>query len=226
MLKILYLLAGFALFFACNIAAFAQSNPPAATARTESQTPQTKNQSDPKDNQRRTESAPLAVKILPAENTDKPATKISDEEQKQSSSDWWLIVPTWILAIMAFIGNLLTAWLVIGSQKTAESEFRAYIVGVALFGIPKGPPGPKEQYRPKASDYTGPWRLHILNFGKTPGVILKVEWGRCPEREFPKQTSISDIIDNNLLPNRMQRTIIGMNEICLSRPKAAAIPTH
>jgi hypothetical protein len=102
---------------------------------------------------------------------------------------------------------------------TAEREFRAYIVGVALFGVPKGRLGTREQYRPKASDYTGPWRFHILNFGKTPGVILKVEWGKCPDSEFPRQTKVSDIIDKNLLPNRMQRTIEGMNEICLPDPK-------
>jgi len=95
-------------------------------------------------------------------------------------NDWGLIVPTWVLAVMAMAANGLTFWLVISSNKANQLEFRAYIVGVALFGVPKGPKGPREQYRPKASDYTGPWRLHIHNFGRTPGVILKVEWGKCP----------------------------------------------
>lgn len=131
------------------------------------------------------------------------------------SGDWGLIVPTWVLAVTALIANGLTLWLVISSNKANQREFRAYIVGAALFGVPKGPKGPREQYRPKPSDYTGPWRLYIHNFGKTPGVILKVEWGRCAKSEFPTQTSVSKIIDKNILPDRMQQTVLGMNEICL-----------
>src|SRR5262249_47993515 len=52
-----------------------------------------------------------------------------------------------------------------------------------------------------------PWRFQILNFGKTPGVILRVEWGRCPDGKFPRQIPVSEIIDKNLLPKRMQQKI-------------------
>ena len=66
-----------------------------------------------------------------------------------------------------------------------------------------------------------PWRFQILNFGKTPGVILRVEWGRCPDGEFPRQIPVSEIIDKNLLPKRMQQKI-DMSPRC----KATAISAY
>ena len=45
-----------------------------------------------------------------------------------------------------------------------------------------------------------------------------MEWGRCPDGEFPRKIKVSDIIDKKLLPNRMQPTVEGINEICLPDP--------
>jgi hypothetical protein len=222
MLKIPYLFAGFALLFVCTFSVLAKSKHPIPAPRIESQAPQSNTKNDQgaaKENQRGTENAPLIVKIMPAENTNQPAAKISNEEQKQSSADRWLIIPTWVLAITAIIGNLLTAWLVIGSQRTAKREFRAYVVGVSLLGVPRGQFGPMEEHRPKASNFTGPWQLYVHNFGRTPGFIIKVEWGRCPQSEFPEKTTVSNIIDKKLLSNRMQRPIEGINEICFTEPE-------
>ncbi len=40
----------------------------------------------------------------------------------------------------------------------------------------------------------------IHNLGKTPGTIIKFEWGRCPKTDFSEETPVSKIIDRGLLP--------------------------
>ena len=110
--------------------AFAQSQPPTPTPRIESEAPKTKPntaENSPANNQRGTENAPLIVKILPPEITNQQPASPSTNQQQQTSNDWGLIVPTWILAIAALASTGITLWLVVGTNKTAERELRAYV---------------------------------------------------------------------------------------------------
>jgi len=225
MLKIPHILVG------CSIASvawcghsWAQTQQPSSTPKIEGETPQTKpggGQSISENNQRGTENAPFIVKITPSEDAKKlpggPPTG-----QQQSSSDWGLVVPTWILAIFAFVSSGLTAWLIIDSHQSTKRELRAYIMCGGLFGVPKhDTPSLREQYRARSSDYVGPWRFVIYNYGKTPGTILKFEWGRCPESEFPVTVPVSEILDKNMLRHRMQPAITDVIEIFLPSAEAS-----
>ena len=117
-------------------------------------------------------------------------------------------------AILAFITGCLayfTYWLwrstkdlVESSEAMAKTQERAYIVCGGLFGKPKLP---TPKFINDAADFESPWRMQVHNHGKTPGIITKVEWGVCPEAEFRREILVSQIIERQLLPSRMEPTI-------------------
>ena len=46
--------------------------------------------------------------------------------------------------------------------------------------------------------------MTIQNHGGTTGFITKVEWGFCSKAEFPQGVFVSQIIDKNMLPWKVQ----------------------
>ena len=85
-------------------------------------------------------------------------------------------------------------------ENTKNAE-RAYLVAAPLFGVPKQLPtgGSIEEwrmrYRAKKSMFHGPWRMALINFGKTPAYSTKVEWGLCPRDDFDTAVPVSKLLD-------------------------------
>jgi hypothetical protein len=67
----------------------------------------------------------------------------------------------------------------------------------------------------------GPWRrrdeegviipdigwVSVGNYGKTPAVLKKVEWGFCNENIFPKDQPVSQLLNEKLLPAELIQSI-------------------
>jgi hypothetical protein len=80
---------------------------------------------------------------------------------------------------------------------------RAYLFCGGVQGVPKEDPQPLHQMlRPRADYYDPPWRMGIFNWGRTPAFVTKVQWGVCPESEFPKDMLVSNIIKEKRLSVR------------------------
>jgi hypothetical protein len=43
--------------------------------------------------------------------------------------------------------------------------------------------------------------VSVGNYGRTPAVLTRVEWGFCGEIEFPTNRPVSQLLDRNLLPD-------------------------
>jgi hypothetical protein len=83
---------------------------------------------------RGTKESPLFVEVVPTSNTDSPVAKHTARPKQESSEDWGVIIPTWILAF-ATIGLFLytarlwsaTGQLVKDAKETANRQLRAYV---------------------------------------------------------------------------------------------------
>jgi hypothetical protein len=42
--------------------------------------------------------------------------------------------------------------------------------------------------------------VSVGNYGRTPSVLTRIEWGFCDEIEFPTNRPVSQLLDRNLLP--------------------------
>jgi hypothetical protein len=42
--------------------------------------------------------------------------------------------------------------------------------------------------------------VSVGNYGRTPAVLTRIEWGFCDEIEFPTNRPVSQLLDRNLLP--------------------------
>jgi hypothetical protein len=67
---------------------------------------------------------------------------------------------------------------------------RAYIVG-------GGPGRLRDQQGVPVPDKG--W-VSVGNYGRTPAVLTRIEWGFCDEIEFPTNRPVSQLLDRNLLP--------------------------
>jgi len=87
------------------------------------------------------------------------------------------------------------------SDANTKNAERAYLVTGSLFGVPKEIPKDDElakwkmEHRAGRSMFDGPWRMTIINFGKTAAYTTKVEWGLCPREEFLTDVPVSKLLD-------------------------------
>lgn len=119
------------------LAVGAESQPPAPAPAEKSKAPQGKSTKDQKraaTDQRGTDSSPLVVKVIPTKEAQPPAEGKPYKHYHESAADWWLIIPTWILAFVT--GGLLIYNAVLASitkksvavvQDTAKRQLRAYV---------------------------------------------------------------------------------------------------
>ncbi len=120
--------------------------------------------------------------------------KVCEVTKEVKATDLLLVFFTYALVIVG--------WFTMRSadQNTKNAE-RAYLVATPLFGVPKTIPalGSVDEwtmrYRPKRSMFKGPWRMAIINFGKTQAYTTRVEWGLCPRDEFTTHVPISKLLD-------------------------------
>jgi hypothetical protein len=49
--------------------------------------------------------------------------------------------------------------------------------------------------------------VSVGNYGKTPAILKKVEWGFCDEDIFPGGRPVSEILDRHLLPKKVREAI-------------------
>jgi hypothetical protein len=49
--------------------------------------------------------------------------------------------------------------------------------------------------------------VSVGNYGKTPAILKKVEWGFCDEDVFPTDRPVSEILNRRLLPKEMREAI-------------------
>jgi hypothetical protein len=120
----------------------------------------------------------------------------SEEEKKKwpqayycelKATDVWLAMFTCLLVFVTG-GIVWTAW---RQESMARTHERAYISGGGPLRISDANGNP---IRPDEG-----W-ITIENYGRTPAVILRFEWGFCAKSIFPKDRKLSEIIDRKLLP--------------------------
>jgi hypothetical protein len=107
--------------------------------------------------------------------------------------------------ILAFVTSLLVVitagvvWTSYRQETMARTHERAYISGG----------GPLRLKDPKTGDFIDPdkgW-ITIENYGRTQAIIKKIEWGFCDEKIFPKDRTVSEIIDRALIPKELIQVI-------------------
>ena len=59
--------------------------------------------------------------------------------------------------------------------------------------------------------------VSVGNYGRTPAVLTRVEWGFCDEIEFPTKRPVSQLLDRNLLP---EGTVNSLQKDDVYRPGA------
>jgi len=107
------------------------------------------------------------------------------------------------LALVFFtVGLVVVGWFTLKSaDENTKNADRAYLVAGPLFGIPKKLDGEtklerwKRKKRALKGMFEGPWRMAIINFGKTAAYSTKVEWGFCPRDEFRTDIPVSTLLD-------------------------------
>jgi hypothetical protein len=144
------------------------SYPPIVSGWNEHQTPidnTSKKQQNAAANQRGTEGSPFFVKILPAKIPESRTADDATQHNNESSHDWWIIVPTNLLALFTAGLFLYTAklWrstsqLIREEREASQRALRAYIY-LRVEAVP-WPPAPQQ---PTLYSI----RLHVTNGGKT-----------------------------------------------------------
>jgi hypothetical protein len=111
------------------------------------------------------------------------------------ATDVWLAIFTCLLAFVT-AGIVWTAY---RQETMARTHERAYISGG----------GPLRVIDPRTGDPIDPdegW-ITIENYGRTQAIIKRFEWGFCDEKIFPKDRTISEIIDRGLIPKHLIQVI-------------------
>jgi len=132
-------------------------------------------------------------------------------------TDWALVTFTYMLAIVGWF-TLKSA-----DDNTKRKE-RAYIACAGLWGIPNDAVQNQwlnewlYRHRAQASMFHGPWRMAIHNRGQTAGFTTKVEWGMCPDQEYPrnchgKYVRVSKILNNRRYAGFRRQFMMGFTEI-------------
>jgi hypothetical protein len=91
--------------------------------------------------------------------------------------------------LVVITGGLV--WIGYRQETMARTHERAYISGggpMRVVDAHQNPVRPDEGW------------ITIENYGRTPAVIKRFEWGFCDKSIFPKNLTLSEIIDRNLLP--------------------------
>lgn len=110
---------------------------PSPSPREQHQTPATdsgEHESNAKADLGGADTVPLVVKTLPSQNAGVIAAAQSGNQKEEPSEDWWLVVPTWLLAIFtaglfAYTARLwgATNAMVEDAKQNAIRQLRAYV---------------------------------------------------------------------------------------------------
>jgi hypothetical protein len=137
----------------------ARSQGPSPSLRKASRPPQQQRKSERRDThptQRGSDSAPMVVRISPAQVEQLIAAQQSQQHEQETSPDWWIISLTGLLAVATAGLWKATRDLVRGSEKTAERQLRAYVTAEAC------------NIRDAYSNTAVGVSVVIHNFGQTP----------------------------------------------------------
>ncbi len=106
----------------------------------------------------------VIINVSPSQTINAPASQKPDQHDKESPTEWWLVIPTWVLAISTFLVFFYTFRLanathklVEGAKDTAEKDLRAYL---GIFG---GGMAPHRHDLDSRVVY-----VEVRNAGKTP----------------------------------------------------------
>jgi hypothetical protein len=170
-----------------------------------------------------TQSNPIVVKVAPAQKTEGEAAYEQYEHFDKPLAERRVALATVAMSAFTFLLTIFTAllWgsterLVKKTDETTKAHERAYLICGGMFGVPRPitykRSAAQVEHRPKASDFEGPWRMVIRNYGRTPGFIRQIEWGVCPKDKFIEDKSISQIIRDKLLAEWMENPV-SVNEV-------------
>lgn len=157
-------------------------------------------QERPEKDQLGTESSPFVVKLSPSSNVNPESQPQATRQDGQSSPDWWMVIPTWLLAFFTLGLFIYTArlWRATGqlvqeSRNSLESTQRAFVF-IKTFEV-RNIPDPK--------------KLIILpqweNSGDTPtkNMLNHVNWAYF-EHDLPDDFDFPDFSGEERTP-----TLIG-----------------
>lgn len=84
----------------------------------------------------------ITINVAPSQNVQIPPAPKAEQHDKEAPPEWWLIIPTWLLAVFTagvfgytVVLALATKKLVGDAQVTSKRELRAY-VGMIVGEIP------------------------------------------------------------------------------------------
>jgi hypothetical protein len=92
-----------------------------------------------------------------------------------------LAIATFVLAGIVFCQLQDARRAAARQERVSRTHERAYVFGG----------GPCQTDKPDISSMT------IQNYGRTPAFVQKIDWGLCPDSQFPKNISVSDLIDKS-----------------------------
>ena len=71
------------------------------------------------------------VNQISATQSHKETPKISENDKKKTTSDWWLVAFTFVLALVAVLQLVVIVWQITTTREATEKELRAYVFPVA-----------------------------------------------------------------------------------------------
>ena len=168
-----------ALFVSWNAFA-ADSQKPAPSSPKQSQAPygaSAENQQRANRNERGTDAAPFVIKVIPAANTQQPSANQTYNENEKPSPDWWIVIPTILLAVFtaglfAYTAKLWSATSALArtTAENSEKDLRAY---VGIDEMEEAGERGVDYYPRGKSPGTILVNPYAKNFGKTPAVKVK-----------------------------------------------------
>lgn len=166
------LLAALVLFSSC---VFSQSQPPAPTPAKPSQPPQQQPASGTQQtsaDQGVTIKTPVEVKLLNTGKTSEETKQEAYDRKEKSSSDWWLVILTGILAFLALLqlaAFSYQGWQLKRTVDSAERSVMPFLLPqISKFDLyPPSVSNASDTHRPSV-------RFIFNNYGKTPAAIRKV----------------------------------------------------
>ena len=159
------------------------SKPPSPSPTEASQNPE--NPTKPTDKptskeERGTENLPIFIKILPTSEAQTKPDETANNQQDDSPSDWWLVVPTISIAVIAAIQTLVFGWQGIQLKRTVEATHRSerpYLFPTPpLAGLI--PPSPNKF---PSIDYA------FQNHGKTPAITAELRVEIILAKQLPRK---------------------------------------
>lgn len=156
------------------------------TAYSESQPkPESNHRPTPSIEQRGTEQNPIAIKILPSQQSDAEATEQEKHREEKSENDRLLTISTICMAIATIALALFTfaLWwatrrLVIDSNESSKRQLRSYVSVVATGKIPNS-----------LNPLLPAFQIKIRNTGQTPAADVR-SWRGIGIHELPLVTEL------------------------------------